>query len=124
MVERKAVKGLESFAEMDAAVDNFEALCSVRVVDEGVRGHFATAVGPRPLLGRAHQCPADSLPAILLRHEPSLDEPHRTGRIAPVGVGTEAGFKKSDQSPGCIFGNQHDDRKTGLTDVDQAGFEF
>ena len=93
-------RGLEGFAEVDAAVDYFEAdglvgLLGVFVVDPGVGGHLATALLARPFFSSVYECAAYALVAEVLVDVPAFDKADGLGGIAAVGVGAEGNFDEA-----------------------------
>jgi hypothetical protein len=97
-----AKRGLKSFAEVDAAIDDFKAeslvgFLGVCVVDPGVGGHFDAAMTACPTLGLAHEGFADSVATSGLVDEPAFDEADGLGGVAAVGVGAQPYLKKSGE---------------------------
>lgn len=96
---------------MDAAIDDLEpegivSLLGNGVVDEGVGGHFAAAVGAGPVLGSGEQGAADALAAEGGRDVPAFEVADGMGGVAAVGVGAEANFSESDEPAVGRFGDQ------------------
>ncbi len=84
---------------MDAAVHDLEperlvGFLRLEIVGEGVRCHFAAAVGAGPFLCRAQKGRADALAAMLFAYEPSFQKADRLLGIATIGVGTKADLGK------------------------------
>lgn len=114
---------------MDAAVDDLEAegfvgLLRDAVIDEGVGGHFAAAVGAGPVFGGGEEGASDALAPKGRLDIPAFEVANRVGVVATVGMGTEADFGKADDLPAGRLGYQEGEREAGGALSRELGDKF
>jgi hypothetical protein len=117
--------GFEAFAEVDAAIDDFEAECAMGVlrhvgVDPGVGRDLATTLLDAPRLGGRYQRLSDTAPPAITVDEPPFHETTRLRRVAPVGVGSQAYLDEANQLVIGV-GDEHDEGQRGARSPREEG---
>jgi hypothetical protein len=119
----------QRLAEVDAAVDYFEAegLMAAEgcfVVDPCVGSHFTAPLIPSPVFGGAHQVGANFPLAGGFVDEPAFDEADGAGWVAAVGMGAQADFDKAGECSGFVLRNENGHGERAVHTDAEDRFEF
>jgi hypothetical protein len=96
---------------MDTPVDDFEAkrlvgVLRIQMVDPRIRRHFFATPVTSPVLSGGHERPSNTLAAEGRLNVPAFDEADGVGRIAAVGVRSQACENESNCATAWVLGNK------------------
>jgi hypothetical protein len=114
---------------VDTTVDDLEAegfvgLLGDEVVDEGVGGYFAAAVGAGPVFGGGEEGAADALASKGGLDVPAFEIADRVGDVAAIGMRAEADLDKGYELFVGGVGDQECERLGGRVLTGELGGEF